>query len=448
MPKGATRGSNVQRYLERYAEPGLPDCPVTETTLPRWYQVLVIPAYREEVDILKRLQDLPVAQRKTLVILVLNRPDSDEDANANTALRDAVAALPTGGTRAKSMLHQLNASAELYCFDTEHHRGPLPKAEGVGYARKLGCDLALQWLHAGAIQCRWITSTDADATLPAACFERLEQVPLSASAATFPFYHVPGDDLTCHHATQLYELRLHQYVAGLRYADSPYAHYTLGSCLAIDVEAYIKVRGFPKRAGGEDFYLLNKLAKVGTVDLLRGPCVAIQSRPSNRVPFGTGPAVQDLLQKTSLHNAPLFYHPACFAALHAVLQAVPQLKSIDTSKALPGSLLQGLHATLAEQTVQILEGMGLAQGLEHCQSHSRSLQQFQRHFHQWFDGWRTLKLIHGLRDNGWPMCSLRDLQVLSAEEWPQLLPTVECLSNRAVDTLLNTIRVNQEWEVM
>ena len=39
---------------------------------------------------------------------------------------------------------------------------------------------------------------------------------------------------------------------GLEFAASPYAWHSLGSCLAVTPEAYAAVRGFPKRAGGEE----------------------------------------------------------------------------------------------------------------------------------------------------------------------------------------------------
>ena len=51
----------------------------------------------------------------------------------------------------------------------------------------------------------------------------------------------------------------------MKYARSPYAFHTIGSTMAVSANHYAKVRGFPKREAGEDFYLLNKLAKVKTL---------------------------------------------------------------------------------------------------------------------------------------------------------------------------------------
>ncbi len=125
------------------------------------------------------------------------------------------------------------------------------------------------------------------------------------------------DDESCNLATALYELRLHHYVRGLEYAGSPYAFHTLGSCLAVSFEGYAQVRGFPKRSGGEDFHLLNKLAKTGPVIRLAGDCIELASRHSQRAPFGTGAAVARISNAGMPLTLPLFYHPACFAALRA-----------------------------------------------------------------------------------------------------------------------------------
>ena len=260
------------RYLERHIEPALPEPPANATG---WRHVLVIPCYDEPPALLDRLQALPSTSGRVLVILVLNRPDSNGDAQVNRALREAIhARTPAISTAtATSRLLPLDAGIDLLLHDVEVTGGPTPAALGVGLARKSGCDLALKWMHQGCIEQDWICSTDADAQLPADYFSRVEQLPQEAVAAVFPFLHRPGPDASCNAATVLYELRLHHYVLGLQYAHSPYAFHTLGSCLAAQADAYCKVRGFPRRAGGEDFYLLNKLAKLGAVIRGAGQCI-------------------------------------------------------------------------------------------------------------------------------------------------------------------------------
>ncbi len=78
---------------------------------------------------------------------------------------------------------------------------------------------------------------------------------------------------------------------------------------------YAGVRGYPKRSAGEDFYLLNKICKLAPIKRLLEPTLTIQARPSSRVPFGTGPALQRIVRSLAEDpsgNGYLSYHPTCF----------------------------------------------------------------------------------------------------------------------------------------
>ncbi len=406
----------LQRYLHRHIETGLPH---HSFTAQQWHHVVVMPCYREAPTLLQRLAALPAGNGRTLVILVLNRPDSDSDAQANTDLRSALQAQHLQREQRCTVPVQcLNPHTDLYLHDMETLSGPTPAPRGVGLARKTGCDLALQWMVAGGISGQWLCNTDADATLPPDYFEQLNAAAPDAVAAVFPFRHVPCGDEACDTATAVYELRLHHYVRGLDYAGSPYAFHTLGSCLAVRASAYTQVRGFPQRAGAEDFYLLNKVAKLGPVAQLHGHCIELQSRRSSRVPFGTGPAVAAIIANGQPQHAGIFYHPRCFEALAALLASLPELAHAPDQDITQLLIQQGLDESLATQAQLALTGQGIQAALAHCQRHSRSSAQFQRQFHQWFDAFRTLKFIHALRDAGWPQRSLAQLDTLQ----PLLLP--------------------------
>ncbi len=409
------RDTALRRYLQRHIEPGLPDCPVQAG---RWQNALVIPAYGESPTLLERMARSLHEAGPTLLVLVLNRPDTEPDGSVNRALRDAAADLPAVAPGVKALGEQV----DLHCLDMDRITGPLPAKQGVGLARKTGFDLALLWRQAGAITGDWICSTDADALLPRDYFARLQHVDAAAGAAVFPFEHMPGDDPRCNRATALYELRLHHYVLGLEYATSPYAWHALGSCLAIRADTYAQVHGFPRRAGAEDFYLLNKAGKPGRVARLRGEAIGLMSRHSRRVPFGTGPAVHDIAIAGPLEAQRIFYHPACFDALRAVLQAVPSLRTAPVA-GLPDALADsGLAESLARCSSDILQGMGLAQAVAHCRRHGGTPAQFLSQFHQWFDAFRTLKFIHAVREAGWPDLGLGELVAGKPGWWPDTGP--------------------------
>ena len=411
-------GVALQRYLQRHMEKELPHHSFTQ---PHWQHVMVIPAYRESPALLKKLTQMPQGSGRTLVILVLNRPDTDSDPQANAELRAALQSQSLQQLQRDAVCIQcLNPDTDLYLHDIELLRGPTPAALGVGLARKTGCDLALQWMVAGGISGQWLYCTDADASVPQDYFKQLDSAAPNAVAAIFRFKHMPGGAQDCDSATALYELRLHHYVLGLEYAGSPYAYHALGSCIAIRANAYVKVRGFPKRAGAEDFYMLNKLAKIGPISRLSGQCIQLQSRHSSRVPFGTGPAVAAIIATGRPEDAQIFDHPRCFEALAALLLSLPELAQAPDAALSQLFVKRGLDATVAKQANNALQTLGIQSGLSHCQRQSRSSPQFQRQFHQWFDAFRTLKFIHLMRDAGWEQQSLTQLDAVKPNLWPAI----------------------------
>lgn len=423
-----------RRYLDRHIEPDLPDCPHPPSP---WRHVLVIPCYRESPGLLDNLKVLATTPDPALVILVLNRPDSDPGESANTELRIAISQLPSSATPG---CYLLGAHTDLYLLDLDQHLGALPAKQGVGLARKAGCDLAIKWCQQGAIDCEWLCSSDADARLPGDYFQRLDSAPDGASAALFPFCHAAGSDEDCNSATALYELRLHHYVLGLEYAGSPYAYHTLGSCIAIRPDAYVQVRGYPRRSGGEDFYLLNKARKLGAVTTLKGRPIALQSRLSRRAPFGTGPAVKSILDSGDTMGQRLFYHPACFQALRGVLMAVPELRH-SPSDLHTMLCRRDLPPSLAEACAGALQTMGLESALDHCRRQGGTEAQYLRQFHQWFDAFRTLKFIHHLRDAGWENQSLSSLEAVTPSLWPSSVSDAS-----EVEHLRSQIRAHWGWE--
>jgi len=316
-----------------------------------------------------------------------------------------------------SLLQDRTAPRDILLVDRFSEGRKLPARGGVGHARKSGADLAANLIHRKRILSPWIHCTDADVRLPETYFSCCNALPdpdpsqhpgSDYAALVYPYHHcdiggtaAAGDVLL---ATALYELSLRYYVAGLKFAGSPYAFNTIGSTMAVRASDYAKVRGFPKREAGEDFYLLNKLAKVGPVlELDQSPdCEAVQiaARRSDRVPFGTGAAVNTITGLADPEQQFLYYNPAVFELLQEWLQSWPAIwhaRSTDLAGCRP-ELLSGLKK------------MRIAGALDHAFRQSKDLDQFTRQMHTWFDAFRTLKLIHILRDDGLPSVSFSQLQ--------------------------------------
>jgi hypothetical protein len=223
--------------------------------------------------------------------------------------------------------------------------------------------------------------------------------------------------------TRLYEYSLRYYVAGLDFANSPYAFHTIGSTMAVNAAHYAKVRGFPRRQAGEDFYLLNKLAKVGSIRQLSSETdcepIEIAARVSDRVPFGTGAATGRIMALEDPAREFLLYHPAIFGLLRCWLDSLAlfwQSQSGEIGEILSqrsgSSLVHGLSNHSPEDLQALIDGLGdsgAAEALQHAFRQSTDAVQFKRQMHTWFDAFRTLKLVHHLRDHFLPSISFEAL---------------------------------------
>jgi len=397
----------IQQYLQKYAEPEAETA--AQIQWPQNYRyTLLIPAYRESARLIDRLIKIADDCQNLLIILVVNRPDTNTDKTCNQALIQRVHQLKKyeSSTIATLTLYSLNPNSDLLCVDRDQCGAPIPIKQGVGLARKIAADIAATLMTKKIVSSHWIHSTDADTLIPKHYFSNLDDIdPRHYAAAVHPYKHISDDNKPISLAMKLYELRLHYYVEGLRYAKSPYAHHTLGSCLSASLIHYCQVRGYPKRSGAEDFYLLNKLRKTGGIFQHQRHQLHIISRLSDRVPFGTGPAVIDLSSSIFPLQEKIFYHPKCFEALKTALDCSLRFFGNVIPKT-PAELEAELLKTNNDTELCQLLSAGLfkcnwARALQHCQQQGKNQASFERHFLIWFDGFRTLKLIHYLRDEAY-----------------------------------------------
>lgn len=390
----------IQKYLKHYAE--------KETTLleslPRNFsfgRAVVIPACNENSDFIQRLSSGSLST-STLVVLVINQAAGapTETFLTNRSLATCVSSHKCLWRNQNIALHQFNA-LHVLLVDRFSPELEIPEKEGVGRARKLGCDLAVALFTKGTLKTSWIYSTDADAYLPENYFSGEAD---GAAALVFDFRHV-GETGPLLQATLLYEHALKYYQAALEWAGSPYAFYTLGSTLAVDVEAYCKVRGFPARSGAEDFYLLNKLAKIGDVRFGREVCIDLEARLSERVPFGTGPAVKKILDLHEHSEVYRYYHPAIFVELKTLLDNINALFEVIFAEL-------SLDKILSKHCTAALLSLDFLRFAEHCKKQKVSTKQFPREFHTWFDAFQTLKFIHFLQNSVYHPLPLDECEAL------------------------------------
>lgn len=362
--------------------------------------VVVIPAYKESSDFILRFMSSPIVEQPALCIVVINQPEYDVDKQPQQALLNVI---KTSGISlfSKEGVELISINNRSYFLVVDAFTQPLPVDQGVGLARKIGSDIALFLINENLIQSDWIHSTDADAHLPDNYFEATQKLNLAKPykdvvAVSYNFTH-ENNDKAIYNANKLYETALRYYVAGLTYSRSTYNFFTIGSVIAFKAKEYATVRGFPKRSAGEDFYLLNKLAKLGRVDFLKDSVVTIDARVSDRVPFGTGPSVAAILQLKAENKAYCYYHPKVFEELKACISHLDLLwENRFNIEAWLGLLSEESQKALLE---------GKLNTFVEKQKNNNELQ-FNKQLNVWFDAFRTLKFIHSLREQKYADISL------------------------------------------
>ncbi|WP_370979383.1 hypothetical protein [Agaribacterium sp. ZY112] len=381
----------LRQYLKNYAETEHKLCLALPITVRE--HVVVIPACHEHLHFVERLSQHPQAEA-LLLILVLNEHQQSprQFVEQNQVFKKALLAQAQliGCQEHVSLLSF--QSLQILLIERCAERA-LPPKQGVGLARKIGADCATALIDQGSVLSPWIYSSDADAQLPDNYFSltknRTEQQ--SASAWTFNFKHI-GGEADVAKATRLYEYGLHKWRIQLERAGSLYAYHSLGSALAFNYQAYAQVRGFPKRSAAEDFYLLNKLAKLQGIAYAEDICINIEARLSERVPFGTGPAVAQICEQQRLGEAFTWYNPKIFIELKKVL---------SLHNALFAEGINAIH-TLEKSSQTALKEAGIESFLAQRSKQNDSPSSFARHFQHWFDAFQTLKFIRRLQTSTYP----------------------------------------------
>ncbi|MDD3330014.1 MAG: glycosyltransferase [Bacteroidales bacterium] len=228
-----------------------------------------------------------------------------------------------------ALRHMYQQDASIKIIDrSSPGLGWTSKKGGVGMARKVLMDSVLA--HASDEDI--LISMDADTVFEKEWVSSLWntfQVNPPIAAINSPYYHTLSGNENQDKAILHYELYLRTYMLNLLRIGSPYAFTALGSAIAVRAKACRAVGGFDQQRAGEDFYFLQKLVKYGCLALYN-PCkVYPSSRVSDRVPFGTGPAVAAFMIEER-NSYPIFHHSA-FEAIEYTYRQIDALFEQDIS---------------------------------------------------------------------------------------------------------------------
>lgn len=369
--------SFARRYIERNIsqEPFIPEPPAPDLAM-----VVVIPACCEP-DLLHTIDSLSRCTSPNGSVEVVALINEAEDCSVEIRHQNdrSLADLVAWKSRNPQALFNLYPIRPRP-FPTKHG--------GAGLARKTGMDEAIRRFQQVDHPAGILVSLDADTLVEPNYLVEIERCFASDQqpvGATIRFKHRLDEIADERHLAgmQLYEKYLHYYKQALAFTGFPYAIYTVGSAFAVRADAYVKQGGMSKRQAGEDFYFLHKLTQVGTVAEINSTCVYPSARLSDRVPFGTGPALQkwvdgdDRLLQTYCFQS--------FLDLKNFLELLPHF--YKTTVCWPD--LEKL--TVSDAVRRFLIEDRFPESLAEINKNSSSFKTFEKRFYQYFNAFKILK---------------------------------------------------------
>ena len=351
--------------------------------------IVVIPSYNE-INLQPTIDSLFLKQDdfsfNVEVIVLINNSESEIEEIKEQNLLTLKKLQNLSKTYIKSNMHLVPVL--IGDLDSKH--------AGVGWARKLGMDLATQRFRTINFN-GTIVGLDADTVVESNYFNSIYSFFLNNNynAASIHFEHpISGDSFSDIHFKQIiyYELHLRYYKNSLKYSNLPYSFHTIGSAFALTASAYARQGGMNRRKAGEDFYFINKLIKGEIFGEINDTKVMPSPRVSNRVPFGTGRAILEGLNAQK--DLSLTYD---FQSFEIIYSWINRIENKDFKY---GNFPEILKAYIGEEIWIKHHTMML--------NNTNSHKSYLKLFYNIFDAFWMLKFIHFLRDNYYPNTSLLD----------------------------------------
>ncbi len=373
----------ITRYLDRHAHP-VPEGDALPAPHPELRASVVIPAYDELDNIGQVLASLTKASARPEVfevIVVVN----------NAA--DAPPRVVEANRQTMAMLEALETPFALHVVDrVSPDKAYDPEVAGVGLARREGADLALMRLaDIGRSADGLMPCLDGDSPVAPGYIDQLlaefDAHPDMLAGVCRYRHPIPDDDAAHARAIAAYEAWMRYWEAAMVLTGSPYAFQSIGSCMVLSARGYALADGMPTLQALSDFYVLEKMVKVGgrgAVRQLQEPLVYPSARPSQRVPRGTGPSVR-MQMETGTTRFEMAEPPEVFFALARLFGAVRD--GFADADALREAVADPLLA-------EYLADIGAWKTFAKLRDHAPDARRFQRQFHTWFDNLKIVKFAN------------------------------------------------------
>ncbi|WP_298646403.1 hypothetical protein [uncultured Proteiniphilum sp.] len=279
------------------------------------------------------------------------------------------------------------------------------KHAGVGLARRIGMDLAVEHFLRNGKPRGVIISLDADCTVSANFFTTIWEAfshDKSLNTTIHDFRHrLEKDGPVPESAARQYEAYIRYFRTMLEYTGFPCYYHTVGSAFAVSAEAYVRVGGMGRQQGGEDFYFLQKIFALGNIRELKDTRVFPMARLSDRVPFGTGPSLQKI--KDEPEGNIRAYSEKSFHILKEFFDMKDVFFGKDPQSA--EAMTKALHPSL-QQFLKEIDFPGLVRD---CNENSASPATFRKRFFHHFNAFRIIKYLNRVHPDPFPYESFASL---------------------------------------
>ena len=340
-------------------------------------QAVIIPAFGESeylpTTLLSINENNPSLLKNTLVVVVINNAENSPE----------------------KICRENQHCLDLLCSSDYHYSLGIvdafskglalsPKHAGVGLARKIGIDLILPHL---ATPQSLIFCTDADIIVDKRYLEKVLEYfhTNNAKAAMVGFRHLESTDSKLEKAIRQYEKYLLTTAQNMRDAGSPYGYVAMGSTMVCTAAAYCAVGGMPRKKATEDFYFLQELTKYCGVETIPETLVFPSSRPISRVYLGTGFRMQQIQKGFDLQK--LYYSDTAFSILEQ------WLKLGSTGLKVELSIILQEAKNIDPKLEVFLQNEGIDNIWGKLQNNTPSKSHFNKQFHRWFDGLKTIRFL-------------------------------------------------------
>jgi len=366
--------------------------------------IIVIPCYKEPEPnrTVQSLFDCERGDFPVEIILLINsyRIDSDDVSAMN---RDAY----------RQMMAFASKNNSPAFFLTPVLVENLPGHQtGAGLPRKLGMEEAIR--HFNGNKTEIIVSLDADCLVAnnylTEIYRNFNEYRLNSATIQFhhPVEHLDVSDPLRIAATN-YEDYLRYYRCALEFCGYPYPYFTIGSAFAVTAETYLKAGGMGKQQSGEDFYFLQKVFPLGKTRFIDTTCVYPAARISDRVPFGTGPALQKMLTDNQLSK--FTYQIDAFRTLKDFFGR------IDLFFKKPEKEVEEHIKNLPEYLLLFLKGDSFLSKIEEINEHTASLPNFRKRFFYYFNAFKILKYLNFVHPAYFDWADAQKQYALLKNEW-------------------------------